>query len=937
MLQNMKAKMSAIDLLGISDVTLAKKRPYMFAFYKQYLHDILENPEAVKKDLAIFDQNELLIEEYKRKVSRIAQLVNYLAEDPDICRKYIEGKLNPKIRENTFDANTPIIQFKCEETGKVDRGTGVGSDGNGDGNGDGRRPGNGHDNGLGGPGNGNGHRPGVDGSVNGLGSANGPGGPGNRPLGPGSANGLGADENSEEAAEAADAAREAEEAAPAPGQQSELLAGVIGVLLTPPGEGNPNGDDDDGEGDRHGEGNDGEGSDSGSEDSEPGESDDDSESDGNGDGNERPEHGNGNILSTTAALIAAASAANASERQGISPADAAQAAAAEARATEEAAAAAAAEAEARAAAEAEATRARAAEEARRQQEAARAEAAAEELQRQANSILDTTNKMITQEKLTQISGKAEARVEILQQQLQAIQQSDAKQIATEAAEAAEAAKQRIIALVGSINSNIETVKKQVDLAIGSAQQASATTTTAEAEQLLEKANTEKQAAEAAMIELRQQLIELYTNKATIEANTVKIAQANAVSLLKSIKDEIKPFTVENPLPSVTSQQQDPTQAESEANTVTAAAEIYTKYHDLIHEYADILQVLKRAAGFARKENTETDDDAIERDAKSKLDTVAAGLAEIKGEAANIPEVIEKTKRLLTYVNVYYLIIKVLLNPSENSFQGLKKYLQDNGKIITRLFAPTPTDVNTLNSFKYSIDTFQNFGTTQQFFTNLKHYIPESLKSIFETTFTYENLRAQPGVSGGGYLGEYLTQKLDLLQNPSENLKNKEIAIEQLENDPVYDPNSMEISTTDRIIFVSTTYILRGLTLFLIDWAINSYLIDSFAKAFYMYLIIYTLLFMIIVLLANVNSESVFSKNFQLLFYYVNVENNGWGRILIHILIQILLLPIMIVVNQNLNPNMSSILDFDTKRKIYSIISNLTLFFWTLTSVICLRY
>ena len=161
-------------------------------------------------------------------------------------------------------------------------------------------------------------------------------------------------------------------------------------------------------------------------------------------------------------------------------------------------------------------------------------------------------------------------------------------------------------------------------------------------------------------------------------------------------------------------------------------------------------------------------------------------------------------------------------------------------------------------------------------------------------------------------------------------------IDEILNHPTYKSSVKSINNYDRVIFISTTFVLRGLTLFLLDWGINSYFVDNFTKAFYMYIIIYTLLTLVIVLLANVNSTGGFSANFKLFFYYLNVDNNGPGRIIVHLVMQWLLLPIMFVIKTN-NTDMNNALSYEEKRKVYRVISNLTMFFWALTSVIALRY
>lgn len=168
-------------------------------------------------------------------------------------------------------------------------------------------------------------------------------------------------------------------------------------------------------------------------------------------------------------------------------------------------------------------------------------------------------------------------------------------------------------------------------------------------------------------------------------------------------------------------------------------------------------------------------------------------------------------------------------------------------------------------------------------------------------------------------------------------KTEKTILDEAMNHPAFNANVREVQAIDRVIFIALTYVVRALVLFLLDWGINSYFIDSFTTAFTTYIVMYTVLLAIVVMLVNVRSESGYENNFKLLFFYLNTDN-GYGRIVVHFVLQWLLLPVMMIVKtNNTSGNNVTALDYEGKRKVYQVISKMTLFFWMLTSLIALRF
>jgi hypothetical protein len=205
--------------------------------------------------------------------------------------------------------------------------------------------------------------------------------------------------------------------------------------------------------------------------------------------------------------------------------------------------------------------------------------------------------------------------------------------------------------------------------------------------------------------------------------------------------------------------------------------------------------------------------------------------------------------------------------------------------------------------------------------------------------------ADSAVKGGGNEGEgsFYQQKLDEIEAIDSNKqqtareKNKALneVVEEVDTHPIYNPRFEKVSMTDRIIFISLTFILRGLSLFLIDWGLNSHMINSFNSAFLYYIIVYFCIFFVWIMLVNAGEDG---KNlfFRMLFYYVNWDAHGPGRILVHSGVQLMLLPVPFVVKDRV-VGKAPTWTYEQRRSTYRVLSNFTFFIWVLTSVIALRY
>jgi hypothetical protein len=187
---------------------------------------------------------------------------------------------------------------------------------------------------------------------------------------------------------------------------------------------------------------------------------------------------------------------------------------------------------------------------------------------------------------------------------------------------------------------------------------------------------------------------------------------------------------------------------------------------------------------------------------------------------------------------------------------------------------------------------------------------------------------------GGSSNYYKNALTELVR--AEDTKNPSLiksTLQSIENHPIYSPKFEELFMSDRLIMVVIAFILRNLTLFLIEWGINSSFINTFKSSFNYYILIYSLLFLLIVCAVNNNISSNISL--KLLIYYLNTEANGILRIIIHLLVLLLLYPIVVIL-KNKNPD-NLIITYDQKMNIKNALNTITFIIWVMQSIIILRF
>jgi len=177
--------------------------------------------------------------------------------------------------------------------------------------------------------------------------------------------------------------------------------------------------------------------------------------------------------------------------------------------------------------------------------------------------------------------------------------------------------------------------------------------------------------------------------------------------------------------------------------------------------------------------------------------------------------------------------------------------------------------------------------------------------------------------------------VDTIHN--ENKKLEQI-VEGINANPIYSPQAKKTTTMDIVVFIVVTYLFRSLALFIVDWAIDSQMVSSMEQGFILYLGIYIILFVLLCLLVNTGPDEDALNPFKLLFYYINTDINSPARIYVHVVLQLLLLPIMFIVKDKTNSatGTQGQSTFEVRRTIISVLNNLTFFIWVISSIVASR-
>ena len=192
------------------------------------------------------------------------------------------------------------------------------------------------------------------------------------------------------------------------------------------------------------------------------------------------------------------------------------------------------------------------------------------------------------------------------------------------------------------------------------------------------------------------------------------------------------------------------------------------------------------------------------------------------------------------------------------------------------------------------------------------------------------------------------------ENPGEKdlkkIKNKLISFENNPNNPyVHIPISFE----DRLVFIFTTFLIRYVSLILIQWSIDINIIKSFEEGFIYYAVLYIAIFWFFVLFINIdNTFKVDYMNIgnalnsiRSLFYYFYMGTNGITRLLVHSCIICVLIVVPVILNIKKYNNYTDedegkkekLISYEERKKLNKSLSLFTIYLWILTSIIATKF
>ena len=257
----------------------------------------------------------------------------------------------------------------------------------------------------------------------------------------------------------------------------------------------------------------------------------------------------------------------------------------------------------------------------------------------------------------------------------------------------------------------------------------------------------------------------------------------------------------------------------------------------------------------------------------------------------------------------------------------KEWLEDMGNAIETLNAldenKTKFDKTLKSLDAIPVETVKD--SSNQSFKSPK----DELRNKFYTAFRPK----QTSVAQAG--GKSFKTYNDDWNKTNEDLEKKQKWANELRHDPSLPLDAMKTTFQDRLVFVAITYILRALCIYIMEWAIFTQLINTFDTAFWVYVLLYSVLFLLLSIVVNAQEDD---KVFRLLLYYLNTKGeNGMVRIGVHLAVQWILLPLPYLVSEFKDGNdFTSKVSFSERRRVIRAIERVSMISWLLTTMIALK-
>ena len=199
-------------------------------------------------------------------------------------------------------------------------------------------------------------------------------------------------------------------------------------------------------------------------------------------------------------------------------------------------------------------------------------------------------------------------------------------------------------------------------------------------------------------------------------------------------------------------------------------------------------------------------------------------------------------------------------------------------------------------------------------------------------------------------------KIDAVNNNATNDYDKATmmknVIDEIEDeDNMYSIHKFKVSKEDKLIFIGITFLIRLLSLSLIDWSLKTNLVVTFTDAFLLYVFLYTIFIILMIVIVNISynmplselytgDSTILSQLGSTLYYFYLIPGNrlqSLGKIFFHLGLLYFVTIVSIIIKQTKRPNYdqkqdkNERYDYSFKRDIRNTLNSFTLIAWLFLS------
>lgn len=174
-------------------------------------------------------------------------------------------------------------------------------------------------------------------------------------------------------------------------------------------------------------------------------------------------------------------------------------------------------------------------------------------------------------------------------------------------------------------------------------------------------------------------------------------------------------------------------------------------------------------------------------------------------------------------------------------------------------------------------------------------------------------------------------------------------IYEIEDNEATSINVLQLSKQDILVFIGLTFLIRLISLQIIDWALTSNFVVSFPQAYSLYIGIYCILILLILVIVNLtynfsiyklytDKHGLFTQLAGALYYFYIVPGNTWPailRIAVHLMLIIFITVVSLFIAYRQNDDNELNYDYSEKKRIRRALSNTTIVIWIFSSIVAL--